>query len=117
MNCHLPADSFPWQDEAGNWLLPSVCDDLRNRGFGVFALPGFPTLLHQLGDHASPSRLVTGSDSCSRVAVEVLVKQDQIPPVWVGLEFFQIPEYRSMAFLVLEEDIRHAARQFSRHLP
>jgi hypothetical protein len=43
------------------------------------------------------------------VAVEVLVKKDQVTPMWVRLEFFEVPEHRSAAALILEENVRHAA--------
>src|SRR5215831_3387616 len=95
----------------------SVCgcgDDCRFE-FLVFA--GFSALLHQLGDDTGPSSLMAGSHSSTRVAVEVFVKQDQVAPMWVGLEPFEIPEHRSAATLVLEEDVRHAARQFSSYVP
>jgi len=60
---------------------------------------------------------MTSAYSGSRVTVEVLVEEDQVTPVWVGLKFFEIPEDRSAALAILKKYTRHAARQFSRHFP
>ena len=49
--------------------------------------------------------------------MEVFVKQDQVAPVRVGLELFEISEYRPAAVFVLQKDAGHAARQFARHFP
>src|SRR5207302_5964994 len=55
--------------------------------------------------------------SSSRVTMEVLVKQDQVTPVWVGLELFEISEHRPATSLILEKYACHPARQFARYLP
>ena len=60
---------------------------------------------------------MAGSYSRPGVAVEVLVEEDQIAPVRVGLELFEIPEYRSAAPLILKEYVGHAARQISCYFP
>jgi len=54
--------------------------------------------------------------SGSRVTVEVLVKEDQVTPVWVGLKLLEIPKHRPVTSLILKEYVRHTARQFSRYL-
>jgi len=93
----------------------SVCGYFGNRRFGFLAVSGLSALLHQLGDHTGPSGLMAGSYSGTRVAVEIFVKQHQVTPVWVRLEFLQIPKYRSAPPLILEKYVRHTTRQFSRH--
>src|SRR5690348_13233854 len=60
---------------------------------------------------------MAGSYPSSRVTVEVFVEEDEVPPMWVGLKLFEIPENGPAALLVLQEDARHPARQLSRHLP
>src|SRR5882724_9420431 len=60
---------------------------------------------------------MAGSHSGSRVTMEVFVKEDQITPVRVSLELFEIPEHRATTSLILQEYVRHTARQFSRYLP
>src|SRR5439155_22687856 len=62
-------------------LMNSVCGYLSNRRFGFLAVAGLSALLHQLGDHTGPSGLMAGSYSGTRVAVEILMKQDQVTPV------------------------------------
>src|SRR5207245_9790877 len=60
---------------------------------------------------------MAGPNSSSRVTVEVLVKQDQIAPMWVGLELFEISEHRPATSLILKKYACHPARQFARYLP
>ena len=57
-------------------------------------------LLNQLGDQAGPSGLMTGAHSGTRVAVEILVKENQVAPMRVHLELFQVAEYRTAAIFV-----------------
>src|SRR5271165_1217330 len=85
--------------------------------FSLLTLAGLSALLHQLRDYAGPSGLVAGSNSGSRIAVEVLMEQNQIAPVRIGLELFEIAEHRPAAFFIAKKNVRHAARQFSRHFP
>src|SRR5215467_1043090 len=44
--------------------------------------------LDQLCHHPSPAGLVAGTQPGAIVAVEILVEEDIIAPVWIGLEFF-----------------------------
>src|SRR5882724_5846622 len=81
------------------------------------SLSRLAALLHQFGDHAGPTCLMAGADPCTRVAMEVLVEQDQVAPMRVSLELFQIPEHWAAAVLILKKDAGHATREFSRHLP
>src|SRR5690349_20899968 len=45
-------------------------------------------LLEQLGYKPCPAGLVAGPDACAVVAVEIFVKQDQVTPVGISLEYF-----------------------------
>src|ERR1700756_5302495 len=51
------------------------------------------------------------------VAVEVLVKKNQVAPMRIHLELLQVAEYRSVALLVTKKDVCHPARQLTRHDP
>src|SRR5208282_3493640 len=95
----------------------SVGSDRCSRRFSLLAFAGLSALLHQLRDYAGPSGLVACSNSGSRIAVEVLMKQNQVAPVRIGLELFEIAEHRPAAFFIAKKNVRHAARQFSRHSP
>jgi hypothetical protein len=66
----------------------------------------FSVLLKQFGDQGSPSGLVTGADSPAGVAVEVLVKRNQVMPVRVRLEQFVVAEHWPPSFAVVEKDPR-----------
>jgi hypothetical protein len=52
----------------------------------------FPALLHQLRDQPGPAGLMARSRSNTGVAIRVLVKQQQIPPVGIGLNFSKFPK-------------------------
>ena len=47
--------------------------------------PGLVTV-DQFSDQGGPSRLVAGAESGAAVAVEVLIKRDQVAPVGIGLK-------------------------------
>ena len=86
-------------------------------GLARLKLMPFPALLHQFGDDARPTGLVTGSNSSARVSVKVFVKEDQVAPGSGGLKLFQVSENRPSALFVSHEDAGQAARQFARHFP
>src|ERR1700675_3373770 len=60
---------------------------------------------------------MTGAHSRTGVAVEVLVKENQVAPMRVRLELVQVAEHRSVALFVTKKDVGHPARQFTRHFP
>jgi hypothetical protein len=60
---------------------------------------------------------MTGARSGTGVAMEVLVKENQVAPMGVSLELFPVAEYRSVAFMVTKKDARHPARQLTRYVP
>src|SRR5262245_56059024 len=57
------------------------------------------------------------SHSLSGVAVKVLVKQDQVSPVRIGLKFLDTAIDGSATFLVLKEDPRQPPRNLGRNFP
>src|SRR4029453_16484566 len=63
-----------------------------------------PPRLPQLGDQGRPAGLVTGADASSVVAVEVLVEEQQIAPVRVGLEFLSAAVDGTATIGVPQED-------------
>ena len=74
-------------------------------------------LLHELGNDAGPAGLVIGANPGARISIEVLVKENEIAPMRIGLEFLEIGEYRSAAFFVPEKGRRQAPRQFPGDIP
>ena len=63
-------------------------------------------LLDQFCNQSRPSSLVAGADAGTVVAVEVFVKQDQVAPVRIVLEFFRAAENRSSLIRIAQEDAR-----------
>jgi len=60
--------------------------------------------MHQSSDNAGPPGLMTGAKARSVVAVEVLVEQQQIPPVRVVLEGFGAPVDGPASLRISQED-------------
>src|ERR1700756_5768973 len=60
---------------------------------------------------------MTGAHAGTEVAVEVLVKQNQVAPMGVRLELLQVAEYRPVALFVTKKDACHPLRQFPCHVP
>src|SRR5262249_47574323 len=60
--------------------------------------------LNEPRDDSCPASLVAGADARAVIAVEVLVEQNEIAPVWVGLEFRGRAVDRALAGLVAQED-------------
>ena len=58
----------------------------------------------EVGHEARPAGLVRGADAGAGVAVEVLVEQQQVVPIRVGLELLDRPEDRPPAVLVGQPD-------------
>src|SRR6516162_8982576 len=75
------------------------------------------TLLQQLGDQRGPSGLVTGADAGPGVPVEILMERNEVAPVIVLLKLAVVPEHRSAAFVVTEEDAAQPAGNLPGYLP
>src|SRR6478609_930410 len=81
---------------SANWILERVSASIpiRHRRMQLDEAPALgdrvehPTTADQVRDDAGPAGLVRGSDPLARVAVEVLVEEQQVVPVRVGLELF-----------------------------
>jgi len=81
-----------------------------SRWLSFLTFAEFAALLHQLGDNTRPSGLMTGAHAGTGVAVEVLVKENQVASMRVRLELLQVAEYRSVALLVTKKNVCHPAR-------
>ncbi len=81
--------------------------------------PPLPTfsLLKQLRHDGSPTRLMAGTDASARIAVEVLVEQWVVAPMWVGLKGLVRAEHRAAPVLSTQEDVRESARELIGDLP
>src|SRR6266540_7303137 len=72
-------------------------------------------LLNQLRDQAGPAGLMAGTNATAVVTVEVLVEQDQIAPVRIGLESFVRSVHRSASVGAAQEGARQPARDLRCH--
>src|ERR1700745_405960 len=91
-------NSIPlWRNSGSRWL-------------SFLTVAEFAALLHQLGDNARPSGLMTGPHAETGVAVEVLVKKNQVAPMRIRLELLQVAESRSVALLVTKKNVCHPVR-------
>ena len=71
----------------------------------------------QLGDQAGPAGLVRRADAAAGVAVEVLVEQDVVAEVRIGLQLRSwSPKTGRRPSRPSQEEPRQAARQFVGHL-
>src|SRR5690348_10982708 len=61
-------------------------------------------LVDQAGDQSGPSGLMAGAQSCAVVPVEMLVEEQVIPPVRIGLELLRAAEDRPPPAFVAFED-------------
>ena len=68
-------------------------------------------LLQQLGHQSRPARLMAGAQPGAIVAVEILVEQNVIAEMRIGLKFLRAAKYRPAAMLVAQEKTREPARQ------
>src|SRR5262245_9735411 len=71
--------------------------------------------VHAARDDAGPAGLVARAEAGAVVAVEVLVEQEEIPPMRVLLELPAATEHRAPAGLVPEEDARQPPRDLLGH--
>src|SRR5262249_15811911 len=113
----LTSTPRPWATSDTDGLASSArCTLLGRPGTTAMAFMGFSTLLQQLGDQRGPSGLVARADRRAGVAVEILVKRNQIVPVRIGLKTRVVAEDRPAADRILQEDSRQPPRQLGRHL-
>ena len=62
------------------------------------------TLLQELGDERGPASLVTGANTGTVVAMEVLVEGNQIAPVWIVLKLLVGAEHGPALLSIAQED-------------
>src|SRR5499425_2546786 len=74
-------------------------------------------LVDERGDQPRPPRLMRGSQPRPRVSVEVLVEEDQIPPMRILLKLSDGSVDGPPARLVAREDADHPVGDILRHLP
>ncbi len=77
---------------------------------GLARFSGAARLLQQLGDETGPASLVLGAEPGAGIAVEVLMKQDEIAKVGGVLELVRVSVDRSSAAGVALEDARQTSR-------
>src|SRR5581483_12455965 len=65
----------------------------------------------QVRDQAGPAGLMRGAEPGTRVAVEVLVEEDQVAPGRVLLREPAVAEHRPAAVLVAQEQLHEPARE------
>src|SRR6516165_9192678 len=76
---------------------PSLLRLLQFRDTGGFAEfeyllgGGSGEHMHQASDNSSPTGLMAGAEAGAIVAVEVVVEQDEIPPIGILLKFPRSP--------------------------
>src|SRR5436190_10568293 len=88
----------------------------RLRDLGPWRSGGrYTALLHELRDERRPPRLMRCAESGAVVAVEVLVKCDQIAPVRVALHPLHPTEHRTSPVLAHEQPDQ-TPRKLGRHL-
>src|SRR5437879_4192847 len=93
---------------------------VRSRATHSTAHDGFTsltTLLQELRYYPGPAGLMAGANAGPVVAMEVLVEQDEIPPVRVHLELLRAAMNGPSAVFSTQEDMRQATREFCRHFP
>src|SRR5262245_16523533 len=61
--------------------------------------------MHDAGDSASPSRLVTRAQPCAIVTMKIFVKQDVIAPMRIGLELLGSAIDWAPAIRIFQKDI------------
>src|SRR5262249_33900053 len=72
--------------------------------------------LDQFRDGAGPTCLVTGSQACPVISMEVLVKKEVIFPLRIGLEHLSAAVNRASARLAPQEDPDQPTGDLSRYL-
>ena len=70
----------------------------------------FTKLLNELSHQASPPRLMTGTNACSIIAVEVFIEQNEIAPVGIGLKRFTAAINGTIARWISQKDAGETLR-------
>src|SRR5215469_3928561 len=75
-----------------------------------------PEDFNQFCNRCSPSRLVTCSESCAVIAVEVLIKENVVAPVRISLEFLGSSVHGPTAMLIPKKYSNEPIRDLLAHL-
>src|SRR5262245_38931394 len=81
-----------------------LADSALNSGLATIEGRPSTALGDQLGDQGRPARLVARAQPGAVVAVEILAEWDQVSPVGVRLEQWDIAQHRASAVGIEEED-------------
>src|SRR6185295_2182105 len=84
------------------------CTLLGRPGTTAIAFIGFSALLKEFGDERRPPGLVARADAGAAVAVEILMKRNQVVPAGIVLEQLGGAEHRAPALRIIQEDRRQA---------
>src|SRR5919199_604223 len=95
----------------------SRCTLLGRPGTTAMAFIGFSALLKKFRGERRPACLMARADAGAGVAVEVLVKWNEVVPVRIGLKQFDVSEHRAAALLVVEKRARETTRDVGGDLP
>src|SRR5262249_16126571 len=109
-----PARPRRWPGTAG---VTPWSDPFRTRGAGLSRGGRLSPLVDEGGDQSRPARLMGGAQPHARVAVEVLVEEDQVAPVRIVLELADGTVDGPAPRLVAREDADHPVGNVLRHLP
>src|SRR6516165_1830890 len=75
-----------------------------------------PEQIHQERHQSSPAGLVIRPDPCSVVTVEILVEQNVVEPMRIGLKLFCAAIYGPAPMLVTKEDLSQPLDDLLSHL-
>lgn len=92
-----------------------------NNGSGRQTMVCHPRLLmrarhEQLRDERRPPRLMRRTDASSGVAVKVFVERNVVAVMGIQLQLRLVAQHRPFSHVVLQEDARHAVREFGCNL-
>ena len=74
-------------------------------------------LLKQLRHNSSPPGLVAGTHTSARIAMEVLVEQRVVTPLWVGLKRLVRAKDWAESVLSTQKDVRKSTGELISDLP
>jgi hypothetical protein len=70
----------------------------------------------QIKHQTTPSGLVAGANACAVVTIKILVEQNQITPMGIGLKLLVIPINGATTSCILQEDIFKSLGDFGLNL-
>src|SRR5262245_2742208 len=92
---------FGWPGNTANALIAII-------SMAGLESPTRTTLQNQFRHQPGPSGLMAGASAPAVVAVEVLVEEDQVAPMWIALELFVLAMHRPSSVGIAEERTRQS---------